>query len=90
MEIYIYIYKSHRNIGWKAHSPSYGHHKKAVIFLLMEFAEVRSMAGSAGCAENMAISYKVKRILGYLFVGFHKWGYPIAGWFIREHPSING
>ena len=25
----------------------------------MEFAEVRSMASSAGCAENMAISYKL-------------------------------
>ena len=53
------IYISHRNIGWKAHSPSYGHHKKAVIFLLMEFAEVRSMASSAGCAENMVISYRL-------------------------------
>ena len=21
--------------------------------------------------------------------GFHKWGPPIAGWFIRENPSIN-
>ena len=50
------------------------------------------MASSAGCAENMAISYKlnVSWIVGYLYVGFHKWGYPIAGWFIRENPSING
>ena len=27
--------------------------------------------------------------MGFSWV-FHKWGYPIAGWFIRENPSING
>ena len=25
-----------------------------------------------------------------LYRGFHKWGYPIAGWFIIENPSKNG
>ena len=24
----------------------------------------------------------------YIYGGLHKWGYPTAGWFIREFPSI--
>jgi hypothetical protein len=22
----------------------------------------------------------------YIYVGFHKWGYPVAGWFIMGNP----
>ena len=32
---------------------------------------------------------KVLGSTGYKW-GFHKWGSPIAGWFIRENPSMNG
>ena len=42
------------------------------------------------CKQIMQIQKSKSNLKVLTCGGFHKWGYPIAGWFIREHPSING
>ena len=59
---------------------------KWFVFRFWSSCHASFVCGSKKCCNF--VSYVCIYI--YTSRGFHKWGYPIAGWFIMENPSKNG